>query len=87
MTRQTEPVNPPKEKAPKPVSKPGKPPPNTNLALKTRQQNPSQVTDKPCLGELYHKKIHHPRFGASLSNVGQMQQKKSNERGTGIPTK
>ena len=87
MTCQTEPGNAQKEKAPKPASKLGKPPTHTHLFLNTGRPNPSQVTDKPCPGELHHKKIHHPRFSASLSNVGQTQQKKSSERGTGIPTK
>ena len=78
--------NPPQEKAPKLASKPDKPPPNTHLALNTRWHNPSQATDKPCPGELHHKTIHHPHFGAFFSNGGQPQQKKSSERGTGIPT-
>ena len=67
VTRQTELVNPPKEKAPKPASKPGKPPPNTHLALNTQPQNLSQATDKPCPGELHHKKILYPVPATSLT--------------------
>ena len=39
-----------------------------------------------CALPIYHKRIHHPRCGAFLSNGGQPQQKKSSERGTSIPT-
>ena len=48
--------NPLKENVPQLASKPSKPRPNTHLALNTWRQNPSQATDKPCSGELYHKK-------------------------------
>ena len=48
--------NPLKENVPQLASKPSKPRPNTHLALNTWRQNPSQATDKPCPGELYHKK-------------------------------
>ena len=40
MTLQTKQVNPLKGKAPKPASKPGKPPLNTHLALNTQRQSP-----------------------------------------------
>ena len=68
------------EKAPKPASKPGKPPPNTPLALNTRRQNPSQATDKPCPGELHHKKSIIPILGPSLA-TGASRNKRNPVRG------
>ena len=72
--------NPPKEKAPKPASEPHKPPPNTHLALNTRRQNPSQATDKPCPGELHHKKSITPVLGLSLA-TGASRNKRNPVRG------
>ena len=72
--------NPPKEKAPKPASKPGKPPPNTHLALNTQWQNPSQATDKPCPGELHYKKSITSILGPSLA-MGASRNKRNPVRG------
>ena len=81
VTRQTEPVNLPKEKAPKPASKPGKPPLITHLALNTRRQNPSPAADKPCPGELHHKKSPTSVLGTSLA-TGASRKKRNPVRGT-----